>query len=442
MTLPQGWIKAPLAELTEFVTSGSRGWAKYYADDGAAFIRVQNVRRSSISLDLDDVQYVRPPSGTEGVRTRLEVNDVVVTITADLGRVGLFRDDVAAYVNQHVALVRLLDCEVAPYVATFLTSFDAQAQMGLKDRGVTRAGLGLEDIKSVQIQLPPLPEQRRIVAKLETLTAHLTRARAELDRVPELGQKLRRQAMLACFGDASERKVSLGSLLVGIESGKNLRCVERPPLTGERGVIKVSAVTWGRFDPSKSKTLPADYTPPEKARIRKGDLLLSRANTLELVGAPVIVEEQPTDLFLSDKVLRLLVADNDKHWVLWFLRSPAGRSQIEEMSSGNQMSMRNIGQDALRRIVLPYPDAPIRADRIVALEAAFARADRLEAEAGVARALLDRLEAATLAKAFRGELVLQDPGDEPASTLLARIRAQRANAPKAGRGRKLKAMVA
>jgi type I restriction enzyme S subunit len=205
-----------------------------------------------------------------------------------------------------------------------------------------------------------------------------------------------------------------------------MRCEERPPRDGELGVVKVSAVTWGRFDPRQSKTLPPDYNPPEKARIRDGDLLISRANTLELVGAVVLVDNEPNGLFLSDKILRLVIDDDAKRWVLWFLRSPLGREQIEDLATGNQLSMRNISQDALRRIRLPFPPTEIRRRLIEKVESAFGRADRLEAEAARGRALLDRLEAAVLAKALKGELVPQDPNDEPASVLLDRIDTHRA----------------
>lgn len=102
--------------------------------------------------------------------------------------------------------------------------------------------------------------------------------------------------------------------------------------------------------------------------------------------------------------------------------------------------MRNISQDALRRIRLPLPASDVRRRLIGRLEASFARVDRLEAEAARARALLDRLEAAILTKAFKGELVPQDPNEEPASVLLERIRAQRAAAapaPKTKRGSRL-----
>jgi type I restriction enzyme S subunit len=99
----------------------------------------------------------------------------------------------------------------------------------------------------------------------------------------------------------------------------------------------------------------------------------------------------------------------------------------------------HIGKSGLARTVIPVPPQPEQEALLASLNAAFARADRLEAEARKARALLDRLEAAVLARAFRGELVPQDPADEPATTLLARIRAARETAPQPKRGRKAKA---
>lgn len=288
-------------------------------------------------------------------------------------------------------------------------------------------------LEEYSLPLPPAAEQRRIVAKLDALTARIARARAELDRVLVLGAHFRRMALVACFSSVPNAPIELGTLLHAIEAGKNLRCEERIPREGENGVVKVSAVTWGRFDATQSKTLPSDYEPPEKSRIRKGDLLISRANTLELVGAVVLVENQPRDLFLSDKILRLVADDADKKWILWFLKSPDGRNQIEALATGNQLSMRNISQEALRRIKLPMPDVATRTQRVRMLETTFARADRLEVEAARARALLDRLESSILAKAFRGKLVPQDDNDEPASVLLERIREERAAKPKKAR---------
>src|SRR5262245_47119186 len=150
-------------------------------------------------------------------------------------------------------------------------------------------------------------------------------------------------------------EVPLGQLLTSIVAGKNMRCEERPPTSQENGVIKVSSVTWGTFDPSQSKTLPRDFKPDPRWLVRDGDFLISRANTLELVGACVVVDQAPRNLYLSDKVLRLELLDDLKPWVLTFLRSPVGRARIEAASTGNQLSMRNITQEMIRALPVPLP---------------------------------------------------------------------------------------
>jgi type I restriction enzyme S subunit len=181
----------PLSRLSEFVTSGSRGWAKYYSSAGAAFIRVGDVCRGNIRLALTGVQRVQPPSGAEGVRTALRPGDVVVTITADLGRVGVVTEELGpAFVNQHVALVRISNTGLSEWIAWYLTSAEGQRQMLAKDRGVTKAGLGLDDIRNVTIPIPASSERRARIKALEAtfaradgLEAEAARARALLARL-------------------------------------------------------------------------------------------------------------------------------------------------------------------------------------------------------------------------------------------------------------------
>ena len=94
-------------ELFSFVTSGSRGWAKYYSTDGPIFITVGNLEHGNINLDFSHVRRVRPPKGSEGIRTRVQQNDILISVTADIGMVGFISEPIAeAYVNQHVALAR------------------------------------------------------------------------------------------------------------------------------------------------------------------------------------------------------------------------------------------------------------------------------------------------------------------------------------------------
>jgi type I restriction enzyme S subunit len=193
---------------------------------------------------------------------------------------------------------------------------------------------------------------------------------------------------------------AIGELITSIDAGKNVRCVERPPLANEIGVVKVSAVSWGRFDPAASKTLPAEFKPSPHTRIRKGDFLFSRANTIELVGACVLVDSDPGNLYLSDKILRLNLSNENKLWLLWFLRSPVGRSALEAASSGNQYSMRNISQSNFLKIkTLVAPLAEQR--RIVAkLDALSSGAERARAELDRISMLVERYKQAILDRAF------------------------------------------
>lgn len=150
-------------------------------------------------------------------------------------------------------------------------------------------------------------------------------------------------------------EIRLGDLVSRIEAGKNLRCIEQPPAKGKKGIVKISAVTWGEFLEDESKTLDKNDAFNSNWQIKPRDFLISRANTIELVGACVIVRSVSRSLMLSDKVLRLHMPDEWKEWLLLFLRSSLGRFQIENLATGNQLSMRNISQENLRRIVVPLP---------------------------------------------------------------------------------------
>lgn len=188
----------------------------------------------------------------------------------------------------------------------------------------------------------------------------------------------------------------IGDLLTGIKAGKNLRCIETPPRSDERGVVKVSAVTWGEFNPRESKTLPSDFTPDPDTLIRSGNFLFSRANTIELVGSVVIVETAPDNLFLSDKILRLDLPEDWKGWLLSFLRSADGRKALEEASSGNQQSMRNIGQAALKEITIPLPPAAEQKRIVAKLDSLSARSARARTDLDAIPRLIARYKQAVL----------------------------------------------
>ena len=220
--------------------------------------------------------------------------------------------------------------------------------------------------------------------------------------------------------------VRLGHFLDRVDAGKSFRCEERIPGEREIGVAKVSAVTWGEYSEDESKTC----TDPEKVNpryfIKEGDFLFSRANTIELVGACVIAKRVSRKVMLSDKTLRLVFRDLPAHFFLYYLRSHLGRMEIMRRSTGNQESMRNIGQDRIKSIVIPMCSAE-EADYIQGkIQGIFSSIDYVE---GSLQTELDKsnpLRQSILKEAFSGRLVEQDPKDEPATALLERIRTERA----------------
>src|SRR5690606_4437429 len=239
--------------------------------------------------------------------------------------------------------------------------------VNLNTSSTTVKHLSSKTLSELLIPLPPLAEQKVIADKLDTLLAQVENTKARLERIPQILKRFRQSVLAAAVsGRLTEEwrgtrelngwaNIRLGDLVQSIEAGKNLKCIETPPGENECGIIKISAVTWGVYDEEQSKTLPEKSLFLESRRIKVGDFLISRANTIELLGNPVIVHKVTKNLMLSDKVLRLNMRDEDKAWVNIFLRSMLGRKEIQDRSTGNQMSMRNIGQKALLEIPIPKP---------------------------------------------------------------------------------------
>lgn len=138
---------------------------------------------------------------------------------------------------------------------------------------------------------------------------------------------------------------------------------------------------------------------------------------------------------LSDKILRLRFHGLIPRWALIVLRSAHGRAEIERLATGNQESMRNIGQDRIRSIRIPLPGSEEQQSIVEEVERRVAAANRIAMDLDIQLARAARLGQAVLKRAFEGRLVPQDPNDEPASVLLDRIRAGRdAGGPASARG--------
>ena len=179
---PMGWEVRPLEEYILFLTSGSRGWSGYFADDGEMFITIKNVKNSSITTD--NMQYIHAPNTKEAERTRVQTGDLLISITADLGRTGIVEAEVAnhgAYINQHLSLVRLDQGRINPYFASyFLETAAGKSQFERKNQVGVKAGLNFDAIKSLAIAVPPLERQTAFVRFVECVKVEKERLRKGL----------------------------------------------------------------------------------------------------------------------------------------------------------------------------------------------------------------------------------------------------------------------
>ena len=505
--LPPGWATVAVAEVLSCVETGKRPRGGAVKDtSGVLSISAEHMDATG-GIDTSIPRFV-PHKFYETMTTgRLQPGDVlVVKDGATTGKTAYFSGNPEGspiVVNEHVFICRPLTGGIIPrWLFYCLWGEPSQSQIRACFRGSAQGGIIRSFVNEVTLPLPPLAEQRRIVAAIETQFARLDASVAALRRAQANLKRYRASVLKdACQGrlvpaeaelarsegrdyesaavllerilaqrrtrwESKEKRrgkyrepsapdasalpelpegwvwATVGACLSRIQAGKNFKCEERPPHGQEYGVVKVSSVTWGEFNESESKTCLDPSKIDSSLLIEPGDFLFSRANTIQLVGACVIAGSVGLNVMLSDKILRFTVIEVLQEWLLYCLRSTNGRNEIERLATGNQESMRNIGQDRIREIRFPLP--PLAEQRRIVAEVERRLSVAQQAEDAVAASLkrAGRLRQSILKQAFSGKLVPQDPCDEPASALLERIRAEReaeAQAPgkgKSGRGKR------
>lgn len=187
-----GWRSTPLGGHLQFLTSGSRGWARYYEDEGSAFLRIQNVL--SDEIDLSDVAHVAAPNNAEATRTRIKSGDVLMSITADLGRTCVVPPEVeGGFINQHLCLMRT-ETLVPRYLSAFLASSDAMRQIQKRNKQAVKAGLNFDDVRSLEIPLPPRQLQEEFANRAAAVDKNRIKDRRALVEMDELFASLQRRA--------------------------------------------------------------------------------------------------------------------------------------------------------------------------------------------------------------------------------------------------------
>lgn len=194
--------KYPVCQLSDhiaFLTSGSRGWAQYCIDDGSEwFITIKNVK--DCHIETDNMQPINAPDNAEAKRTKVQEGDLLISITADLGRTGVVTKEIAehgAYINQHLTCIRLKHDVLNPlYVAYFMESPAGKEQFESKNQSAVKAGLNFNSINSLRLMVPPLDEQNAFV----TFVEQVDKSKAVVQKALDEAQLLFDSLMQKYFG--------------------------------------------------------------------------------------------------------------------------------------------------------------------------------------------------------------------------------------------------
>jgi type I restriction enzyme S subunit len=374
------------------------------------YLRAANVGWSGLLLnDVKEMNF----TDDEMSIYRLEPDDIVLGEASgspdEVGKPAIWAGQITDCAFQNT-LLRVRSHAAEPkYLLYFFRHLALSQAFARRSRGVGIHHIGRAALASWPVPLPRVVEQRRIVEILEDHLSRLDAADASLVTARRRLASWRK----ACLNDFvfrdSSASGSLRELVDRVEAGRSFGGSAPPAGPGEWGVVKVSAMTWGRFKPDENKAVSGDRVDSRFA-IRSGDVLVSRANTTEYVGAPVLVEETPPNLLLSDKSLRLVPKVGvAPRWLVAVLSAPSTRQQISARATGTKDSMRNISQQALLDVEVPIA-SEVEQARVAA---SMRSAD--EASAAIERALDDAdrrasaLRRSLFAAAFSGQLTADVP---------------------------------
>lgn len=324
-------------------------------------------------------------------------------------------------------------------------------------------GLNREDAYGLEITFPPLPEQGRIVAKVDGLTARTARARKELDRIPTLIAHYKQRLLALAFageltaawrkrnndlvknwGADISNRISLPAGwpfvfvdeigTVGLGRQRSPKNHDGPQM---RPYLRSANITWSGLDLTDVKEMNFDAADFKKFELKYGDVLINEGSgSAKEVGKPAIWRGEIPGCCFQNTLLRVQPRLCSSEYLYWFFYYTAISEGFVDSTKG--MNIQHIGKFGLSSFMVPLPCKEEQAEVVRRIESAFGWLDRMAADHAAAARLLPKLDAAILVKAFQGKLVPQDPNDEPAAKLLERIKAERETAdaqPKGGRGR-------
>ena len=458
--MPQGWISTSLGTVANIIMGQSPPSTTYNRDgEGLPFFQGK--------AEFGPL-YPTPEKYCSTPQKVAEPGDVLISVRAPVGPTNLCRE--LSCIGRGLAALRVSGEIPSLFLFYYLRSIEEV--VSLQGTGSTFTAINSAFLRDLRFYLPPINEQRRIVAKLEKLLEKVDSCQKRLAKILILLKRFRQVVLeAACSGRLTEdwreqnpgseferhgesptdneksRSIlaesclagpsdwivrDLRSLITNLDQGWSPKChIERSTSPGVWGVIKTTAVQALEFIERENKRLPETLTPRVNLELREGDLLITRAGPRARAGVCCLIRQVRPRLMICDKVYRFRVNETRvlAQFLVLALNTPSMIEHIDTLKTGISDSGVNLTQDKFLNLTAPIPPILEQREIVRRVDELFTLADQVEARYAKAKEYVDKLKQSILAKAFRGELVPQDPNDEPASALLERIREARTTQP-------------
>lgn len=458
--LPKGWVRIPTSEactIVRGVTYNKTESSDEPLPEYFPVLRANNIQAGKIVFS--DLVYV--PTKCISPHQIIRGGDVVVAMSSGsksiVGKAAKAESDWEGAFGAFCGVLRP-NSEINPrYFYFFTQSAEYRSRVSELSAGVNINNLKPAHFELIEMAVAPLAEQTRIAVILDKLLAQVDTLKARIDAIPTLLKRFRQSVLAtAISGRLTEEwrartelryqtvnndypAIPLG-LVADFQNGFAFKS-EWFSNEGDIQVAKIGNVRNGKIDLENSPAFVSNEIGFNYQRFMtiEGDLLLSMTGTKYKRDYGYACPA-PAGVLVNQRVgkLRPLEGKMESGFLLLCLQSSGFREQFFSGETG-QVSQGNVGSEHIKRCLIPTPTIEEQIEIVRRVEQLFAFADQLEAKVASAKSRIDHLTQSILAKAFRGELVPQDPNDEPASVLLERIQAQRAATPKAKRGRKTSA---
>lgn len=442
--LPKGWATASIGLLTDYVQRGKP--PKYATKSDLPVINQKCVRWWGV--DSEHLKYVAEEQWPSWAEERfIQDGDILwnSTGTGTIGRAVLFRKlpDIKRIVcDSHVTIVRANKACNHRYLYWFIRSPRVQDKINEMQAGSTnQVEFARGEVLATQVPLAPAPEQQRLVRKIDTLFTRSSRARDELSYIPKLIDRYRQATLSSLYEESTNEaanRATLQQVALSVQNGLSRRPEDTTPGTP---ILRISAVRVGLvavddvryYQPSEGEDISNYY-------LDTGDALFVRFNgNPHYVGVCGIFRGESRTFVYPDKLIRVRLNRDavTADYIEAMFATPQVRDQMRH-SIKTAAGQHGISGGDLKAIPFPLPSLPTQKRLITKVRMHLATISVIERELIRATSMIDRLDRAILDKAFNGQLVPQDPNDEPASKLLERIKAARAAMPQVKRGRRPK----